>query len=147
MEPKPLLYQSRVRRSGESEAASAEETDEFKTASFGRVGHKPQMTLTIRYSNGRGRAFPYAQLLGIDFDDEAAGFRLEFPGEIIEVSGRNLTRLLAYVCSYRVARIDEAPPQQSLMAGENAEIVDSILVRRAAGRGNSNISPRDKAQA
>lgn len=130
MEPKAVLYQARVRRPGEGESAASDETDELKSASFGRIGAKTQMTLTIRYSNGRGRGFPYAQLLGIDFDDAAAGFRLEFPGAVVEVSGRNLSRLFDYVCAYRAARIDEASPQQSLAAGDRAEIVDSVVVRR-----------------
>lgn len=147
MEPKAVHFQSRVRRAGKGDAAQPDETDEFKSASFGKIGAKAQMTLAIRYSSGRGRVFPYAQLLGIDFEDEATGFRLEFPGEFVEVSGRNLTRLLAYVCAYRAARIYEASPQQSLAASETAEIVDSIVVRRAVVGGVSARSARDKTQA
>jgi hypothetical protein len=147
MEPKTLLYQSRVKRPGEGESASPEDTDELKSTSFGRIGSKAQMTLIIRFANGRGRAFPYAQLLGIDFEDEASGFRLEFPGEFVEISGRNLTRLLNYVCAYRAARIDEASPQQSLAACDDVEIIDSILVRRAAGSRLSAKPAGDKTQA
>ncbi len=97
---------------------------------FGRVGPRPQMTLMLCFAGGHGKGFPYAQMLGIEFDDEDAGFRLEFPGQVVEIRGRNLKRLLRYVCDHRAARIDESTPQQSLAATAAAEIVDSITIRR-----------------
>jgi hypothetical protein len=139
MEAVSQLHQARIRRTGTPQAAeelaqnveaSRDDDSEYKAFTFGRVGPRPQMTLILGFAGGHGRGFPYAQMLGIEFDDEDAGFRLEFPGQVIEIRGRNLKRLLRYVCDHRAARIEESTLQQSLVASDTAEIVDSIVVRR-----------------
>lgn len=144
MEPNSALHQSLVRRRGTPLAAiesdrqaddHAAEDKDYRAFTFGRVGPRPQMTLTLLFADGRGRGFPYAQMLGLEFDDEDAGFRLEFPGALVEVRGRNLKRLLRYVCDHRAARIDESTPQQSLAASDAAEVVSSIALRRVQPKG------------
>jgi hypothetical protein len=139
METGNPLHQALVRRRFTPRAAEElvqnveaqrDDDSEYKAFTFGRVGPRPQMTLILGFAGGHGRGFPYAQMLGIEFDDEDAGFRLEFPGQIVEIRGRNLKRLLRYVCDHRAARVEESTPQQSLAATNAAEIVDSIVVRR-----------------
>jgi hypothetical protein len=123
METLSQLHQARVRRNGTPQAAEElaqnadtprDDDSDYKAFTFGRVGPRPQMTLMLGFARGHGRGFPYAQMLGIEFDDEDAGFRLEFPGLVVEIRGRNLTRLLRYVCDHRAARIEESTPQHSV---------------------------------
>lgn len=147
MEPGNALHQAIVRRRGTpaSHADALRPPDDFdggevRAFTFGRVGMRPQMTLQLRLASGQGRAFPYNQLLGVDFEDEEEGFRLEFAGLSVEVRGRNLQRLLRYVCDFRAARIEQATIEQSIAANEEAEIVDAIVFRRRLSRDRPAVS-------
>jgi hypothetical protein len=148
MEHNSVLHQSLVRRRGTPGAAAEnsvegqkQESDEgdYRAFSYGRVGLRPQMTLTLRFVGGSMRGLPYSQMLGIDSDDDDAGFRMEFPGTIVEVRGRNLKRLVRYVCDHRAAEIVESSAAASVGAPSTASIVDAIVLRRNLPKGRVDL--------
>jgi hypothetical protein len=102
------------------------------------------MTFVVRFHDGKIKGFPYAQMLEIESDDEQKGFRLEFPGIVVEVRGQNVKRLLRYVCDHRAAQVDEPTPQESLAASEGDTIFDLIALRSSTAKVAAHSDDRPK---
>ncbi len=99
---------------------------EYEAFSYGRVGIRPQLMLSFRKANGLVKVRPYALLQGLDSDDENSAFALSFPGLVVTVQGRNLSRLFVFICLHRVAEINEADTAMQFTESESNCVVASL---------------------
>jgi hypothetical protein len=91
--------------------------------------------LEIRHKDGRITAKGYSWLQSAEFDP-SSGITLNFSGETVTITGRNLggearpnIRLLAGILRHRVPWIQEADGADVLEAATDAVVVEEVKVR------------------
>jgi hypothetical protein len=99
---------------------------EYQPYANGRVGRNAQHVLVFRLADRSVRAFAYSYFFGIESDDPAQGFTIDFGQQKVKIHGRNLEELLWFVCQFRVAEICEADRSQALAADAAAPVVERI---------------------
>lgn len=107
-----------------------EEEDDVKSFSSGRVGSKPQLTVTFRQVDGSSYSFAYSHLYSLMTEAEAGGFIAEFSQHRVIVQGRNLTQLFRYLCDHKIHTVQEISPSQGMAIAEHLAVVTSIRVSR-----------------
>jgi hypothetical protein len=112
-----------------SRPALEPEAVEERSYANGRVGNRAQVTLVFRKKNGSVRGFSYVHFFGIESDNPADGFAIEFSQIRVTVSGRNLEPLFRMVCAHRIAEICEVDGGAVFRAGEQEPIVERIDFR------------------
>lgn len=123
-----LRTPSRTAISSESARPAETEADQRPFAS-GRVGDRPQVTLCFRKKSGYVRGFSYLHFCGIESEDPAQGFAIEFSQWRITVTGHNLEPLFRMVCQHRVAEIRESDRGQASSVADQDTVVDRIDFR------------------
>ncbi len=88
--------------------------------------------LELRHKDGSVTAFGYAWLKKVTFDP-SEGITLDFSGETVRITGRNLnselrprTRLLNGILRHRVIWIQEADGTAELEASKDATVIERI---------------------
>jgi hypothetical protein len=88
--------------------------------------------LELRRKDGSVHAFGYAWLKKVTFDP-SDGITLDFSGETVKITGRNLdselrpkTRLLNGILRHRVIWIQEADGAAEMKAAKNAIVIERI---------------------
>lgn len=104
----------------------AETEPEYKAYANGRIGRHAQHVLVFRRADRSIRAFAYSYFFGVESDDPALGFTLDFGQQKVKVHGRNLDELFGFVCQFRVAEICEADRSQAFKADASAPVVERI---------------------
>ncbi len=104
--------------------------DERDLSAFanGRIGTKPQLTITFRRVSGASHSFAYSHLYAITTEAEAGGFVAEFSQHRVLVEGRNLQHLFRVFCDHKVHTIQETSPSQALGMEVDQPVVLSIRV-------------------
>lgn len=113
------LYMERLRTAGQAATTNGEEA-EYSACSFGRVGLRPQVSVTFRKADGSGHNFAYSHFYGVCDENPNVGFVIEFTRHTVAVEGRNLERLYRLVCEHKAREIQEIDPLlgESMPAGE-----------------------------
>jgi hypothetical protein len=91
--------------------------------------------LEIRHKDGRVTAKGYSRLQSAEFDG-SNGITLNFSGEAVTITGRNLNaesrpnvRLFAGILRHRVPWIQEADGAAVLQAAKDAVVIESVTVK------------------
>lgn len=100
-----------------------DEADDTPLA-VGRVGTRPQLTVTFRQRDGTGLAFSYAHLYRVASVGQGK-LTVEFSEHVVTVEGRNLGRLLRALCDHRLREVWECDRD---FADDQAEVVQTISV-------------------
>ena len=122
------LYMERLRAAGQTATAGVEE-QEYTACSFGRVGLKPQVSVTFRKANGSGINLSYSHYYGVTDENPNVGFVVEFTRHTVTVEGRNLERLYRLICDQKGREVCEIDPilAPTMPAGE--PVVTRLVVR------------------
>ncbi len=110
----------------------ADDDDELELAAYasGRVGNKPQLTVTFRKVDGSSYSFAYSHLYAISAETEAGGFTVEFSNHTVTIHGRNLTQLHRLLCDHKVNVIQETSPTQAMAVEEHQPVVTGMFVTK-----------------
>lgn len=101
---------------------------DLSTFANGRIGTKPQLTITFRRVTGASHSFAYSHLYSVITEAEAGGFVAEFSQHRVTVEGRNLQHLFRVFCDHKVHTIQETSPSQALGVETDQPVVLSIRV-------------------
>lgn len=109
-----------------------EDDDEQELTAFasGRIGSKPQLTVTFRKVDGSSHSFAYSHLYHLEADSENGGFTAELSHHTVTIHGRNLAHLHRLLCDHKVNLIQETSPTQALGIDENQPVVTAIYVTK-----------------
>lgn len=103
------LYMERLRTAGQTATAGGEEP-EYTACSFGRVGLKPQVSVTFRKADGTGVNLSYSHYYAVTDENPNIGFVVEFTRHTVSVEGRNLERLYRLICDHKAREVCEIDP-------------------------------------
>lgn len=106
-----------------------EEEREYAAYAQGRVGIRPQLTVTFRQVDGTSYSFAYSHLYRMTSETESGGFVVEFSQHRISVQGRNLTQLFRYLCDHKVHTIQAMSPTQGMGLEDGQPMVTQIRVQ------------------
>lgn len=101
---------------------------EYRAASFGRVGLRPQVMLEIVQASGYREVFPYLDLRGIATSDPKLGFELRFSDQKWIVQGQNLDVCYRYLKQNRLEALQEASRTEVLSMPPDVPLIHSIRV-------------------
>ena len=112
--------------------SSVDEDDERDITAYanGRIGTKPQLTVTFRKVDGSSHSFAYSHLYRIETATENGGFTAEFSHHTVTVQGRNLTHLHRLLCHHKVHTIQETSATQAMGIDENQPVVTGMYVTK-----------------
>ena len=100
--------------------------DEYVAFAHGRIGNRPQVSVTFRKADGSGKSFSYSYLYCVSFDDPNTGFIAEFSQTKIIVHGKNLSSLVRLISQHRVVEIIEAGRSHGLDVDDGEPVVERI---------------------
>ncbi len=119
--PKPTLPDSPIEEgAGEGE---------YQAFGFGRVGNKPQISVTFRLVNAKGYNFAYSHYYGIVDDHPNVSFTVEFTRHLVMIEGRNLEMLHRLLCDHKVREVRQVDELEAKMLPEEVPVVTRIEVR------------------
>jgi hypothetical protein len=124
------------RANGEASAGiEGDATDDFGAFGWLRGVQERAVMLEIRHKDGRITAKGYSWLQSAEFDP-STGITLNFSGEKVTITGRNLNaearsnvRLFAGIVRHRVPWIQEADGAAVLEAAKDAVVVESVKLK------------------
>lgn len=105
-----------------------EDEPEYSAYASGRVGMRPQITVSFRKTDGTTQAFSYSHLYCVSTNNENEGFIAEFTQHRVSVVGRNLSDLFRYINTHRVHLIQEMSDTQTLGLEETQPVVTGISI-------------------
>jgi hypothetical protein len=108
----------------------SEDTEIYQGFSFGRVGAKPQLMLTVIKLDGLHLVLPYADLRCISSNDPETTFLLEFPGREILVEGTHMLFCFRYLRDHRLNELRELNPSAAFSEAEGTPVIQKITIRR-----------------
>ena len=108
---------------------AAAEDDEYTAFAGGRVGVKPQQSVTFRTAAGAGLTLAYAHLYAVADDGPEAGFTLEFTRHTVEVRGRNLARLHRLLGDHRAREVRACDPLHGQLVPDGQPVVTGLDIR------------------
>ena len=106
----------------------SDEEREYTAYANGRIGLRPQLTVTFRQVDGSSHSFAYSHLYSVAADSEAGGFIVEFSQHKVTIQGRNLAQLFRYICDHKVHTIQGTSPSQMLALTDEQPVVTLIRV-------------------
>lgn len=101
---------------------------EYRAASFGRVGLRPQVMLEIALASGYREVFPYIDLRGIATSDPKLGFELRLTDQKWIIQGQNLEGCYRYLKQNRLEALQEASRAEVLSMPPEMPLIHSIRV-------------------
>lgn len=107
----------------------ADADDEYSAFAGGRVGVRPQQSVTFRTAAGAGLTLAYAHLYGIADDGPEGGFTLEFTRHWVAVRGRHLSRLHRLLGDHRVREVRACDPLHAQLVSEGEPVVVGLDIR------------------
>jgi hypothetical protein len=123
------------RKDGGAGSADGEAADDLGAFGWLRGVQDRALMLEIRHKDGRVTAKGYSWLQSAEFDP-SEGITLNFSGEMIRISGRNLNaeprpnvRLFAGILRHRVPWIQEADEPAILEAPKDAVVIENVKVK------------------
>jgi hypothetical protein len=123
---------SKRKQNGSSASADAEAADDFGAFGWLRGVQDRAIMLEIRHKDGSVTAKGYSWLQSAEFDG-SNGIMLNFSGETIRISGRNLNaevrpnvRLFAGILRHRVPWIQEAEGTAVIQAAKDAVVIEEV---------------------
>lgn len=112
-------------------AAKADDEQDYRAFSFGRVGLRPQIRIELRKSDGYHLMLAYVDLKTVETMNPENGFVLSFPSFKITIEGQNLTDCYNYLATDRVATIVEATRGLVLSTPASEPLITAIKLERA----------------
>lgn len=106
--------------------AEAEPAEVYTPFASGRIGNRPQLVLLFRQASGAVRGFSYSYFYGVESNNSAEGFVIDFTHVKVQVVGQNLQQLFRLVCEQRVAEIVELGRSDRLAAAREEPVVERI---------------------
>jgi hypothetical protein len=126
---------SKRKQNGSSASADVEAADDFGAFGWLRGVQDRALMLEIRHKDGRLSAKGYSWLQSADFDP-SEGITLNFSGETVRITGRNLNsevrpnvRLLAGIERHRVPWIQESARAAVIEAAKDSVVVEEVKVK------------------
>lgn len=116
------------RQLNEPAAADAGGEDEYRAYASGRVGNRPQISLTLTKKDGRGKTLSYSHFYCLDFDNPNLGCVVEFTRHRVTLKGRNLAELVRLLGDHKAREIQETDELHAMTLGPAAPVVTSIEV-------------------
>lgn len=113
------------------ETSQTEREGDYTAYAQGRISRHSQLTLVLRQADGSARAFAYSYLYGIESENPALGFTIDFTQHRVKVQGSNLQILFRLVCQHRVAEIRVAQRSQILELDPQEPVVEQVEVSAA----------------
>lgn len=110
--------------------SAAEVEEEITSYASGRIGNKPQLTVTFRQVDGSSQAFAYSHLYSVAADAESGSFAVEFSQHVVLILGRNLAHLHRLLCDHKVHTVQELSPTQAMALPEQQPVVTSVRVSK-----------------
>ena len=114
-------------------AEADDEELELAAYASGRIGNKPQLTITFRKVDGSSASFAYSHLYALTAETESGGFTAEFSQHTVTIHGRNLAHLHRLLCDHKVNLVQETSPTQALAIAEHLPVVTGMWVTKNAG--------------
>ncbi len=127
-----LSYSDRVKSLGKPkpvEAEAEDSEDEYQAFGFGRVGNKPQISVTFRLVNAKGYNFAYSHYYGIVDDHPNVSFAIEFTRHVVMIEGRNLETLHRLLCDHKVREVHQMDELEAKVLPDEVPVVTKIEVR------------------
>jgi len=106
----------------------AEVEPEYRAATFGRVGLRPQIMLEICQTDGYREVLPYLDLRGIATSDPKQGFELRFSDRKWVITGQNLDDCYRYLKQNRLESLKEASRAEAMAMPPDVPLVHTIRV-------------------
>lgn len=119
--PKPKPVGMEIEE-GEGEA-------EYQAFAFGRVGNKPQISVTFRLVNAKGYNFAYSHYYGIVDNHPNISFSIEFTRHVVMIEGRNLEMLHRFLCDHKVREVHQVDELEAKVLPEGVPVVTKMEVR------------------
>ena len=109
-------------------APAAAEDDEPRAFACGRVGTRPQISVTFARKDGRGKTLAYSHLYALDTDNPNLGCVLEFTRHRVVLQGRNLTDLVRLLGDHKVREVSQIDEVHALALAPSVPVVTSIEI-------------------
>jgi hypothetical protein len=106
----------------------AEAADEYEAFASGRIGLKPQVSVTFEKANGSSITLAYAHLYSISTESANAGFLLEFSEHRVLITGRNLEKLYRYLGDHRARHVLQTAANQSFGMPDDQPVVEILQI-------------------
>jgi hypothetical protein len=106
----------------------AAEEGEYRAYASGRVGNRPQVSVTFRGKDGLGKTLAYCHLYSLDDENPNLGATLEFTRHRVVVKGRNLTELVRLLGDHKVREVQETDEMHALTLAPEAPVVTTVQV-------------------
>jgi hypothetical protein len=123
------------RKDGGAGSADGEAADDLGAFGWLRGVQDRALMLEIRHKDGRITAKGYSWLQSAEFNP-SEGITLNFSGEMIRISGRNLNaearpnvRLFAGILRHRVPWIQEADEPDVIEAPKDAVVIEAVKMK------------------
>jgi hypothetical protein len=118
-----------VRRQLTEPAAAADGgDDEYRAFASGRVGNRPQVSVTFSKKDGRGKTLAYSHLYCLDVENPNLGCVAEFTRHRVTLKGRNLAELVRLLGDHKAREVRETDELHALALPPDAPVVTSIEV-------------------
>jgi hypothetical protein len=132
---KHLEYASKRNQNGSSASVEADAVEDCTAFGYLRGVQDRAIMLEIRHKDGRVTAKGYSWLQSAELDGDSA-MTLNFSGETVKISGRNLNaevrpnvRLFAGILRHRVPWIQEADGADVVQAAKDAVVIEEVRAK------------------
>lgn len=117
-------------RPAETEIEEWEGEAEYQAFAFGRVGNKPQISVTFRLINAKGYNFAYSHYYGIVDDHPNVSFSIEFTRHVVLIAGRNLEMLHRLLCDHKVREVRQVDELEAKVLPDGVPVVTHMEIRK-----------------